>query len=280
MPAPEELTPEERLRLQNELTRAELEDVHGAVIGSLTDDPRFDAAAEAEFLARIKAMEAGGPEAYVPIRSLIGRGALKQAHAKARQRRFAEAADVVVDAAARAGIVTEAPEWIEPQGWFLFLTQDFLEHRVPAPPPAREAAGTQHMVGVLYDHVRQDSPQHLALAAEGFVQDLLDPGRPFEGRWLATHCRDGAEVIDRATAREKIAAWKRQWRSIVPVGFGLGGLVDGAADDALFVQFRCAYTVTDQRGDTVEFDGPGVVQLVIEGKGFRVVGCAMEGFEM
>lgn len=284
MPTPEELTPEERLRLQNELTKAELEDTHGAAFGMATDNPDFTPAAEAEFLARIKAMEAGGRDSYVPIGSLIPRGPLKRAAAKAKQRKFQEAADLVVEAAAQAGVITQQPEWIAPQGWYLFLTRDFLEHTIPAPPPASEridrSSGTQQMVGVLYDQVRQDSPEFLLVASEGFLQDLLQPDTPFEGRWLAHTCRDGADVVPREQAREKIAAWKKQWREIVPVGFAPGGLLDGTQTDGLYFQFNCAYTVTDQRGNTEEYDGPGVVQLALEDKTFKVVGCMLEGFEM
>lgn len=278
-----ELSAEERLRLQNELTRAELEDAHGAFFGE--GETSLPPELEAQFLNRVRAMEAGGAGSYVPIGSLIDGAAVEAAVAKAKGGDLQAAADDLVTAALEAGIVTEAPTWIEPGHWFHFLTHDFLEHAVPAPPPppADDGSGEgpmRHVVAVLYDQVRQDGPEFLGMAAEGFLQDLLHPGRPFTGELLAHTCRDGAEVVPREVAYAKIRAWKERWTEIVPVGFGLGGLVEDALEQGTFVQFGCAYTVTDKEGHVHEFDGPGVMQFAVEGKGFKVVGCVMDGFEM
>ena len=280
----DDLSPEERLRLQNELTRAELEDAHGAWFGDVPTGESLPPEREAEFLARIKAMEAGGPDDYVAIGSLLPRGATKRAAAKARQGRFDEAADLLLDAAQRAGVITYRPEWITSRAWYHFLAHDFAEHTVPAPPPPSEridpAAGTQHVIGVMYEQIRQDGPEFMAVAAEGFLEDLLDPDAPFEGRWLAHTCRDGADVVPRARAREKIAAWKAQWTQIEPVGFAPVGLLEEAMANGLYFQVGCAYRVTDARGNTESYDGPGVIQLALEDKGFKVIGCMLEGFEM
>ena len=119
----------------------------------------------------------------------------------------------------------------------------------------------------------------MATVTEQFLKDLIDPGKPFSGAWLAKVCRDGADVCDKATALAKITEWKAQWQDIKPVAFGTGTPMRGP-DGAVYFQFACEYHVTDKNGNREEYDGPGLSQLALEDGEFRVVGFVMEGFEM
>ena len=275
---PEDLTPEERLRIDNELKKAQLADQFGALFAD-GPDGGLPPEMEAEFLARIQAVESGGAETYVPIRSLLSKRTLKQTAAKAEQGRHEEAIGELLAALLDAGVITEQPTWITDRAYYKFLVTDFLDHTIPEPPPLAPGAETRHAIGVLYDQVRSDSPNHMATVTELFLEDLLDVEQPFEGHLLAHTCRDGEEVVPKAVALEKIRRWKAQWTDIRPLAFGTGKPVRGP-DGAVYFQFGCAYGVTDRHGNTEEYDGPGLSQLALEEGEFRVVGWVMEGFEM
>ena len=278
MPTPDELSPEERLRIDNELTKAQLGDAFGAVFGDLSDGG-LPPEMEAEFLRRIQALEAGGADAYVPIRSLLSRKTLKQTATKAKQGKHDAAIAELLAALQHAGVLTEQPDWITDRAYYEFLVTDFLDHTIPEPPPPAPGAETRHAIGVLYDQVRSDSPNHMATVTQRFLEDLLDPGQPFTGELLAHTCRDGQEAVSKDVALAKIRRWKEQWRDIRPIGFGTGTPLRGP-DGAIYFQFGCEYHVTDKNGNTEAYDGPGLSQLALEEGEFRVVGWVMEGFEM
>ena len=279
----DDLTPDERLRLQNELTKAQLEEQHGAVFGFGEDlDGAFTPEMEAQFLQQIQAFESQDATRYVPIRSLVSAKVFRQAADLAAAEDFEGANALLLEAYLGAGVLTDQPEWLTAEGFYHFLSEDFAEHTIPPPAqadPSGEQHGQRQMIGVMYDQVREDSPDHMAAVTEQFLEDLLTPDRPFEGTWLAHTCREGANVVDKATATQTIRAWKQQWRKIVPLSLGFGGPMRGP-DGAVYFQFGCAYAVTGADGAEQEFSGPGICQLAIEGKAFRVVGFAMEGFEM
>ena len=276
--ADDELSPEERLRIDNELKKAQLGDAFGAVFGDLSDGD-LPPELEAEFLRRIQALETGGPETYVPIRRLLDQKPLEQAAAKAEQGRHGAAITELLSALSHAGVVTEQPEWISDRAYYHFLVTDFLDHTVPEPPPLVPGAETRHAIGVMYDQVRSDSPNHMATVTQLFLEDLLDPGQPFRGHLLAHTCRDGQEAVPKEIALAKIRSWKEQWSDIRPVGFGTGKPLRGP-DGAVYFQFGCEYHVTDKNGHRETYDGPGLSQLALEEGEFRVVGWVMEGFEM
>ncbi len=279
----DDLTPDERLRLQNELTKAQMESEHGAFFGfGENADGAFTPEMEAQFLQRIMAIEGGGPETYVPIGDFLSRKVAKQATAMAKARQFERANKLLLETFMKAGVYTEQPEWMTDAGFYRFLTTDFLEHTIPAPPEQTAIDGDpqkRHVIAVMYDQVRSDSPNHMATVTTQFLEDLLDPAAPFTGELLAHTCRDGAEAVPKAQALQKIRQWKEQWTKIVPVGFGTGKPLKGP-DGAVYFNFGCEYRVTDRDGVEHTFDGPGLSQLALEGKAFRVVGFSMEGFEM
>ena len=286
-----DLTPEERLRLQNELTISELETEFGATFG-FPDADNLTPEMEAEFLQRIKDVEGGGRGEYVTIGSLMeGADYLPFEEAAARY----EAGDKEVGRGLvehfeklmlERGLFCPQPEWMVDMSFYRFLTHDFLEHRVPAPPPAEDAPvgedGSQlrHMIGVMYEHVRQDSPEDLAYLTEAFVFHLLSPNKPFPAEMLADQCRLGPELASREEIVAHIERWWSRWSRIAPLGFQPDEVIFGP-DGAMYAQFACAYDVVDrQTGEETHYEGPGLVQVAIIGKRFQVVGCSMEGFEM
>lgn len=270
----------ERLRLQNELTRADLEDQAGAWFGEV-DGEAMDPAMEAEWLQRIKSMEAGGKESYVPIRSLVSRKALKQAAAQFKKSPE-DACVTLTTALQQAGVFTDMPEWLPIRAFYHFLTNDLLDHTIPRPLPASErmtADGKAHMVGVLYDQVRQDSPEYLMQVTEQFLLDVLTLEEPFTGATLAAECRQGTQLAPKQAVIERINAWRAQFASIVPVRFVPRGPYV-APDKALYNTFDCAYDVTFADGREERLEGDGLVQVLVVDKHFEIVGCSMPGFEL
>ena len=276
-----EFSPEERLRLQNELDAAALTDDFGAILG-FGRSPDFTPEMEAQFLARVRALEEDGPAHYVPIASLLQRGLVEAANEAAAQERYTEAIKIMLRGLVDAGVASAQPEWLTDPGFYHFLVNDLLAHRVPKPPPPEQRQlgnGEQHIIYVDYDQVRSDSPNYLVMVTEAFLIDLLNPGEPFSGDYLAKRCRGGREEVSRETALATIRAWKEQWTEIVPVGFAPGVPLQGP-DGALYFRYGCEYRVTRPTGEEVTYSGEGIMQLDLEGGEYRVVGCSMEGFEM
>ena len=80
MPSSDHLSPEERIRIQNELTKSDLTDKHGAAFEFVAENSEdFTPKMEQQFLQNIARIENGGTDAYVPIRSLISKKAISTA---------------------------------------------------------------------------------------------------------------------------------------------------------------------------------------------------------
>ena len=292
MPEAKDPSSEDRqdlLRLQNELTKADLEDRHGALI-HVEDDAAFTPEMEAAFLERVRAVEAEGDEHYVSVGELLGDAPYPpfEEVADATEAGDAQAAERAVDQLLQLllerGVASPQPEWITPLGFYHFLTHDLLDHRIPPPTALREqvAAGAEqsHVIGVMYAQVRRDGPDYMLAVTEAFLLDLLAGGQPFTGETLAHHCRNGGEVGTREETRRTIQAWKDRWTSTTPVGFAPDRPFR-AEDGALYFQFACKYRATERSsGRELTFEGPGLTQLALEDGEWRIVGCAMEGFEM
>ena len=152
MPTPDDLTPEERLRIDNELTKARLSDDVGAVFGEMSRNMTPEI--EAQFLANIQVLEAGGPDSHVPIRTLLPRDLLRQVAAMAARDEHGAAIAMLLRALQQAGVATEQPEWIYDEAYYHFLATDFLDHTIPPPPPVTPGSEMRHAIGVTYDQVR------------------------------------------------------------------------------------------------------------------------------
>jgi len=275
------LSPEERVRIQNELTKSDLSDRHGAEIGFIPGaSKKMTPDEEKEFLENVSRIENGGRESYVSIRSLISKKAIKVAAAKAKHRKWEDACDELLKAFIRAGVATQAPEWITFQGWYYFLSTDFLDHTIPPPPPVQEGATQRHMVGAYYDHVRQDSPDMMYKIANELLLDMLNVTEPFNSaELLADKVRNGQEIQSRAEAIIKIKAWRNQWSKIEPGTFEQKGIIRGP-DGAPYFTFDCAFTAYAKTGSYTEFESDGAVQFITVDKHLEVVGLMMPGFEL
>ena len=276
---PEDLTPEERLRIENELTKARLEQDHGAVFGAFSEEG-LPPELEAQFLASVEAFEKASEAPLVPIRNFVSPELLSIARRKAEAGDFEGASEWLAKEITRqAGVTLDRPGWLSEEGYYRYLSTDLLDFEIPEPTDQSDARDIKRVLHVAYDDVRSDSPNHMATVTEAFLADLLHYGHPFSGHLLAHTCRDGADVVDKATATQKIRRWKEQWTEIIPIGFGPAKPLRGP-DGAIYFQFGCAYHVTDKKGNREEYEGPGLSQLALEDGEFRVVGFVMEGFEM
>ncbi len=285
----DDLSPEERLRIQNELTKSDLTDKHGAAFEFVAENSgEFTPEMEQQFLQNISRIEDGGTESYVPIRSLVSNKAIKVAAAKAKQQKWEEAADELLQACIAGGVMTEQPDWISPRGWYAFLSTDFLDHTIPPPPPVEPGATQRHMVGAFYDQVRQDSPETMLMMTSNLLLDILNVKDPFASTHLfAEEVRNGQALQSRENAITKINAWREKWSNIEPGGFNPGGPMRGP-DGATYYRFECSFNATPisvddstpSTGKVTLYDGDGVVQFISVDKHLEVVGLMMPGFEL
>ena len=288
MPSSDHLSPEERIRIQNELTKSDLTDKHGAAFEFVAENSEdFTPKMEQQFLQNIARIENGGTDAYVPIRSLISKKAISVAAVKAQQENWEEACNELLQACITGGVMTEQPDWISPRGWYAFLSTDFLDHTIPPPPPLQAGATQRHMVGAFYDQIRQDSPETMLMMTSNLLLDILNVTEAFASTHLfADEVRNGQELQSRKAAMTKINAWREKWSTIEPGGFNPGGPMRGP-DGATYFRFECSFKATpisedtDQsKGKVTLYDGDGVVQFISVDKHLEVVGLMMPGFEL
>ncbi|MFK8054782.1 MAG: hypothetical protein AB8F78_01575 [Saprospiraceae bacterium] len=216
----------------------------------------------------------------VSIRSLLHATIIDSAAAKAAESRWGEASDVLLNGLLEAGVMSEKPDWITPQGWYSFLNADLLDHQIPPPTPVKEGDTERHMVGVNYDQVRHDSPETMLNTANGLLLDIINVTEPFtSGSLLADTVRNGEDVQSREEAVTKILAWRQQWTKTEPEAFESKGIMRGP-DGATYFTFDCAFTAFAKTGSVTEYDGDGAVQFITVKKRLEIVGLMMPGFAL
>jgi hypothetical protein len=263
------LTPEEELRIENEIKALDLEITYGATNFISDDAP---------------------PELIKMFLDNVAN--FEVAHADARQvsvREFAQIPDptplaevadedleqhiqTLLEQLETAGVVIDRPEHLTPRGYYHFLTEVFLDEEMTD----YAAPGMIH--GFSYSDFRHDGPEFIREHVEETLLDLLNLGHDFDGEWISETCRDQTEALTKAEVVERIHIFRSQYKKIKPLAFQAQHVQRTEA--GMYFFFLIAWEGTPLHSDEPEHhEGPGVSQIGWENGEWMVQGIMMPGFE-
>lgn len=263
------LTPDDELRMENELKALDLELTYGATNFIADDAPPelikmfLDNVANFEATHKDAKMISIREFAKIPDPLLV---------AEVPEGEFEDRIQTLLEQLESAGVVIDRPEHLTPRGYYRFLTEEFLDEETP------DQAAPGMIRGFLYSELRHDGPEFIQEHVEDTLLDLLNLGKDFEGEWISEHCRNQTEAITRAEVVERIHIFRSKYKEIKPIAFRPDGVQQTEA--GMYFIFLVAWEGTPLHGGEPErHEGPGVSQVGFEDGEWLVEGIMMPGFE-
>lgn len=263
------LTPEEELRMENEIKALDLEITYGATNFISDDAPPELIKMFLDNVANFEAAHADARQVSIqelaqvpdPVPAADVADADLEAHIQTLLEQL-EAGSVVID----------RPEHLNPRGYYRFLTEVFLHEEVT------DYASPGMVHGFSYSDFRHDGPEFIREHVEETLLDLLNLGHDFDGEWISEHCRDQNEALTRAEVIGRIHIFRSQYKSITPIGFQPQEVKQTEA--GMYFFFLVAWEGTLLHSDEPErYEGLGVSQVGWEDGEWLVQGIMMPGFE-
>jgi hypothetical protein len=265
-----ELTPEENLRAENEMTALGLELQYGAHIGVSDDLPpeimqqflahvsnfhRMDESSE-----RITIYQKLGSPAFAPLDVLEPEtlpGELQ------RLRKLLE----------NNGVAVFAPDNLPDETFYEFIITEVFSCETPA----ETIPGM--MTCLNYEEFHPSYEFEIGILTESFLLALLFLKESFPTEMLHPQCRNNDDMISREEALATIEQFRARFSQMVPVAFQLEEFVE--QDYGTWQMFGICWEGTPRAGGPVErHEGLGVVQLKQDNGTWRVQGVNMPGFEL
>lgn len=265
-----ELTPEEELRIENELKALNLELTHGAMhFHSSKDLPPEILSAFLDNVTQFENANADGKtvpiQAFAKIESLPPTADLDEDEAE----RHIEA---LLEQLMGAGVAIDRPDHLNARGYYHFLRDVLLKHEIPD----YQVPGMIH--GFIYSEFVHDGPEFIEVHVEETLLDLLHLSSPFEGEWLSEHCRNQTEAISREEALASINGFRSKYSEIKPIAFRPEEIKQ--THDGMYLLFLIKWSGTPADGGEEEaYEGLGVSQVDFEDGEWLVQGICMPGFE-
>lgn len=264
-------TPEEELSLENELTASDL-DLKYQAPNPISEDASPELVGQ--WLDQVLQYEEEYPKGpKISVYEFIGRPELMPA-AELDDEEYLEAQiDFLLDLFEEHNILIDRPAHLTSKGYYRFLLDDFLPSQTVNP-------SLKEMVhAFFYDQFRHDSPEFIRSHVEDCLLELLYLDEPFQGIWLSRYCRTETEVISKAEAIERIAAFRDQYHQLIPVSFQAEGVKRTPA--GFYFIFGLAWQGIPKNTTKKEcHEGMGVCQVAFEEGEWRVQGILMPGFSL
>lgn len=265
----ENLTPEEEMRMDNQLKALDLEITYGATsfLGEDTD-PEITKL----FLENVANFEAAYANArMVKIRDFAALEAPAPLEAIA-DTDLEEAIQSILDKLEAAGVLIDRPSHLRPKAYYRFLVEIFLEAEMTD----HHAPGMIH--GFSYSDYVHDEPEFIQAHVEMTLLEILNLSVDVEGQWISEHCRDQTEAITKAEALERIHIFRSKYREIKPLAFRPEEVK--RTEVGLYFLFLVAWEgIPTSGGEAEEHEGAGVCQIAFEDGEWMIQGIMMPGFE-
>jgi hypothetical protein len=263
------LTPEDELRLENELKALDLEITHGAKNFIADDAPPELVKMFLDNVSKFEEAHANAPR--VPIREFAGIGDLPPSEEVPEDELEAHI-EGLLEQFIKSGILIDRPEHLSPRGYYRFLAEEFLDQEVT------DYSAPGHIHGFIYSELRHDGPEFIREHVEETLLDLLNLGHEFEGKWISERCRDQKNAIGRDEVLRRIHAFRARYAEIKPIAFQPEEVRQTEA--GMYFFFLVAWEGTPaQGGEPERYEGLGVSQVGWEEGEWLVEGIMMPGFE-
>ncbi|THH40698.1 hypothetical protein [Neolewinella litorea] len=159
--------------------------------------------------------------------------------------------------------------------FYEYLYNMLLNHEIVPPPP-----GTKRMVPFHEVFLANFDP--LEALTESFLLALFDLDHTFPADLLAREMRLDNRVVPRQRALEHLRKWRKEYTSITPLAFEVvtdGPHVEPPSDRQAIKFYLVAYEVVRRAGGAPEtFEGPGVMEFLLEDDEWRITGAEFPGF--
>lgn len=263
------LTPEEELRIENELKALDIDLTYGAHSFIADDAPPELVRMFLDNVANFEATHANAPK--VPIRQFAKIPDLLPA-AEIPDDDLETHIKNLLEQLEASGVIIDRPEHLKPRGYYIFLTEKFLDEEV-----------TDHSVpgmimGFSYSDYCHDGPEFIRDHVEETIIDIIFLEKDFEGEWISETCRGQTEALTKAEVVERIHIFRSKYLKIAPIAFQPEGVKK--TEVGLYFFFLIAWEGTPVGGGEVErYEGSGVSQVGWKDGEWWVEGIMMPGFE-
>lgn len=267
----EKLTPKESLQADNEIKALDLELNFDAKTFIADDAPPELVAA---FLDNVKKNEADFQNAsMIPIYEFIGKPKFAPIDLLETEAQFETEIDRLQQLLLSKRVFIDRPDFLRPKGFYTFLVKDIFPHQM------RNYDGETIMHTFAYHDFYQDGPEFIGFHAQDVVEELFTLDQPYTGRWLAEECRSDRDVVPKAVILEKINAFRKKYKVIIPVAFRPEGI--HPTDTAMYFMFLVKWEGILVNGNPKELhEGMGICQMRLnEERQWMVEGVQMPGFE-
>lgn len=269
----EKLTPEEELRIQNEIEALKLEMNHGAKTFISDEAPPEIIEQWLKQVSEFENMSMNGE--LISIKEYIGVDAMPQELNEVEKIDKKELKKTIAQFEELLGkkrIVIDRPEHLTDIGWYHFLVTDFFPHEIV------NFSAPNYVNHLNYDDFRHDGINFIMNHAQDVIEDIIDLSRPYEGVWLSDPCRSDQEMVSQSVIIDKINAFRAQYDEIDPIAFEIDGLEPHPT--AMYVLFGIKWDgIRAQSRETEEYEGVGICQMTFDGEEWLVEGGMMPGFE-
>lgn len=266
----EHLSPEDELRVENEIKALDLELQFGAKTFISDDAPPELIQA---FLANVQKNEADFQNApMISIYEFIGSPKYAPIDLLETDEQFEREIERILELLFSKRVLIDRPEFLKPAGYYRFLINDIFPHQM------RNYTGETIMHNFAYHEFHQDGPEFIGFRAQAVVEDILDLKNDFTGEWITEDCRSDREIVPKAKIVEKITALRTKYKEIIPVAFQPEGLQP--TETAMYFMFLIRWEGIPVDGSPKEeFEGMGICQMAIgEDRQWMVEGMEMPGF--
>lgn len=267
----EQLTPKEALQAENEIKALDLEINFDAKTFIADDAPPELIAA---FLDNVKKNEAEFQNApLVSIYEFIGSPKYAPIDLLETKEQFEREIERIQELLLSKRVMIDRPEFLNPSGFYRFLIKDIFPHRM------RNYTGETIMHTFGYNEFHQDSPEFIGAHSQYVIEDLLDLSKPFTADWISDECRSDTDVVPKATIIEKVNAFRKKYKKIIPVAYQPEGI--HPTETAMYFMFLVRWEgILASTGEKEAFEGMGICQLQMSGeREWFVEGVQMPGFE-
>jgi hypothetical protein len=269
MSTPEELSPEESLRADNELRALGLETRYGANTFISDDAPPELISEWLKNVAAFEEQNQGGPKttvhAYIGSPAYAAPDVLEKSTLPLEIGRLEQALEA-------NGIVVRRPDGLDDQRFYRFLVEEILPHEHPD----IRAEGAVYIYD--YEEFHPNTAEVVRQYAQAQIIELLHLGQPFEGLLLSENLRGETERLTRQQVMQTVRTFRARYSQIIPVGFSPDRMMGD--ESAMYFLFGVRWEgIPADGGEREVHEGIGVVQLACEHGEWRVQGVQMPGFQ-
>jgi hypothetical protein len=265
----DELTPKEKLQIENEIEAMKQELDFGSETFIAEDAPPEIVKM---FLENVRNFEEGQSKegAIITVREHLGEYDFKN-HKEIEDEDMELEISHLLELLQEKRIIIDRPDHLTPRGYYHFLVTVFMEKEMNHP----LLPGMVH--GFIYDEIRHDGPMYIEDHVLESVEDIFDLAAPFQGTWLTEECRSDKTYIPKEKIVAKVSDFRGRYEKIIPVAYGPDGIKQGGP--FVYFTFGVHWKGILPDGSKENYEGMGIAQLIFEKGEWMVQGIDMPGFK-